>query len=55
MSDSPSSAFERVKLARHAERPYTLDFVERLFEGFVELKGDRRFADDPALVCGFAR
>ncbi len=55
MSDSPSSAFERVKLARHPERPYTLDFVERMFEGFVELKGDRRFADDPALVCGFAR
>lgn len=55
MSDTPSSAFERVKLARHPERPYTLDFVERMFEGFVELKGDRRFADDPALVCGFAR
>src|ERR1051325_5643026 len=55
MSDYPSSAFERVKLARHPERPYTLDFVERLFEGFTELKGDRRFADDPALVCGFAR
>jgi acetyl-CoA carboxylase carboxyl transferase subunit alpha len=55
MSDSSSSAFERVKLARHPERPYTLDFVERMFEGFVELKGDRRFADDPALVCGFAR
>ncbi|HEY0077962.1 MAG TPA: acetyl-CoA carboxylase carboxyltransferase subunit alpha [Pyrinomonadaceae bacterium] len=49
------SAFERVKLARHAERPYTLDFVERLFEDFVELRGDRRFADDPALVCGTAR
>jgi acetyl-CoA carboxylase carboxyl transferase subunit alpha len=49
------SAFERVKLARHAERPYTLDFVERLFEDFTELRGDRRFADDPALVCGTAR
>jgi acetyl-CoA carboxylase carboxyl transferase subunit alpha len=49
------SAFERVKLARHPERPYTLDFVERLFEDFVELHGDRRFADDPALVCGTAR
>jgi acetyl-CoA carboxylase carboxyl transferase subunit alpha len=49
------SAFERVKLARHLERPYTLDFVERLFEGFVEVKGDRRFAEDPAIVCGFAR
>jgi acetyl-CoA carboxylase carboxyl transferase subunit alpha len=49
------SAFERVKLARHLERPYTLDFVERLFEGFVEVKGDRRYAEDPAIVCGFAR
>ncbi len=49
------TAFDRVKLARHAERPYTLDFVERLFEEFVELHGDRRFAEDPAIVCGFAR
>lgn len=55
MSDAPLSAFERVKLARHPERPYTLDFVERLFESFVEVKGDRRFADDAALVCGFAK
>ena len=49
------SAFERVQLARHPDRPYTLDFVERLFEDFVELHGDRRFADDPAVVCGSAR
>jgi acetyl-CoA carboxylase carboxyl transferase subunit alpha len=49
------TAFERVQLARHAERPYTLDFIERLFEDFVELHGDRRFAEDPAVVCGFAR
>src|SRR5262249_2713401 len=49
------TAFERVKLARHPDRPYTLDFVERLFEDFVEIHGDRRFADDPAVVCGFAR
>src|ERR1044071_1852520 len=48
------SAFERVKLARHLERPYTLDFIERLFDDFVEVKGDRRFAEDPAIVCGFA-
>lgn len=48
------SAFERVKLARHPERPYTLDFIEHLFDDFTELRGDRRFADDPALVCGFA-
>ncbi len=49
------TAFERVQLARHPERPYTLDFIERLFEDFVELHGDRRFADDPAIVCGLAR
>jgi acetyl-CoA carboxylase carboxyl transferase subunit alpha len=49
------TAFERVQLARHSERPYALDFIERLFEGFEELHGDRRFADDPAIVCGFAR
>jgi acetyl-CoA carboxylase carboxyl transferase subunit alpha len=49
------TAFERVQLARHPERPYTLDFVERMFEDFNEIHGDRRFADDPAIVCGFAR
>src|ERR1700730_2864923 len=54
-ADDSRSAFDRVKLARHPERPYALDFVERLFEDFVELHGDRRFADDPAIVCGFAR
>ena len=48
------TAFERVQLARHAERPYTLDFVERLFEDFTEIHGDRRYADDQAVVCGFA-
>src|SRR5882762_2765632 len=50
-----TTAFERVQLARHPERPHTLDFVERLFEDFVEVHGDRRYADDPAIVCGFAR
>ena len=49
------TAFERVQLARHTDRPYTLDFIERMFEDFSELHGDRRFADDPAIVCGFAR
>ncbi|HKS30221.1 MAG TPA: acetyl-CoA carboxylase carboxyltransferase subunit alpha [Pyrinomonadaceae bacterium] len=49
------SAFERVQLARHPERPYTLDLVERLFEDFQEIHGDRRFADDSAIICGFAR
>src|SRR6266496_1917530 len=44
-----------VELARHSERPYTLDYVERLFEDFVELHGDRARAEDPALVTGLAR
>ena len=49
------TAFDRVQLARHQERPYTLDFIERLFEDFTEIHGDRRFADDQAIVCGFAK
>src|SRR5438309_2525261 len=49
------TAFERVQLARHPDRLYTLDVIERLFENFVEVHGDRRFADDPAIVCGLAR
>ena len=57
LKPAPASrtAFERVQLARHPERPYTLDFIERLFDDFVELHGDRRYADDPAIVCGLAR
>lgn len=51
----PQTAFERVQLARHPDRPYTLDFIERLFEDFTEIHGDRRFADDAAIVCGFVR
>ncbi len=50
-----SSAWERVKLARHPQRPHTLDYIGRLFTGFVEIHGDRRFADDPAIITGFAR
>lgn len=49
------TAFERVQLARHSNRPYTLDLIERLFEDFVELHGDKRFAEDPAIVAGYAR
>ena len=43
------------QLARHPERPYTLDYVERIFTDFQELHGDRAFADDPAIVGGPAR
>jgi acetyl-CoA carboxylase carboxyl transferase subunit alpha len=46
---------ERVRLARHDRRPYSLDFIERIFENFHELHGDRNFKDDPALICGFAK
>ena len=48
-------AWQRVKLARHAQRPYTEDFIQLLFERFSEIHGDRGFADDPALVTGMAR
>jgi acetyl-CoA carboxylase carboxyl transferase subunit alpha len=54
-ADEKRSAFERVQLARHANRPYTLDLIERLFEDFIELHGDKRFAEDPAIVAGYAR
>jgi acetyl-CoA carboxylase carboxyl transferase subunit alpha len=43
------------KLARHPNRPYTLDYIERIFTDFNELHGDRSFADDPAIVSGIAR
>lgn len=48
-------AFERVQLARHPERPYTNDLLSTIFTDFVEIHGDRRFADDAALVGGFAK
>jgi acetyl-CoA carboxylase carboxyl transferase subunit alpha len=47
-------AWQRVKLARHPKRPHTLDYIERIFTDFQELHGDRAYADDPAIVAGFA-
>ena len=47
--------WQRVQLARHPRRPYTLDYVERLCEEFMELHGDRSFRDDPSIVGGLAR
>ncbi len=52
---SKLTRWQRVQLARHPDRPYTLDYVERIFTDFVELHGDRAFADDPALVGGLAK
>jgi acetyl-CoA carboxylase carboxyl transferase subunit alpha len=54
-TNSGKTAFERVQLARHEDRPYTLDFILKLFKDFTEIQGDRRFADDPAIICGFAK
>jgi acetyl-CoA carboxylase carboxyl transferase subunit alpha len=52
---SDEEIWRAVELARHEERPYTLDYVERIFEDFVELHGDRARADDAALVTGLGR
>jgi acetyl-CoA carboxylase carboxyl transferase subunit alpha len=49
------TAIERVRLAREAARPQTLDYVERLIDEFFEIHGDRRFADDDAIVAGIGR
>jgi acetyl-CoA carboxylase carboxyl transferase subunit alpha len=48
-------AWEIVKVARHPQRPYTLDYIPRIFTDFDELHGDRQFADDNAIVGGIAR
>ena len=47
--------WQRVQLARHPERPYTLDYIDRIFSNFMELSGDRRYSDDKAIIGGFAR
>jgi acetyl-CoA carboxylase carboxyl transferase subunit alpha len=65
MADTPTSvpsasvatnpSWERVQLARHPKRPHALDYIQRLFPEFHELHGDRRYADDQAIVGGMAR
>ena len=50
-----TTAFERVQMARHPDRPYAMDLFTAIFTDFVELHGDRRYADDPAMITGFAR
>lgn len=49
------SSWQVAQLARHPQRPYTLDYIERMFPDFIELHGDRAFGDDPAIVGGLAR
>jgi len=57
IAEEPSAddVWRAVELARHQDRPYTLDYVERIFDDFIELHGDRSFADDSALVTGIGR
>jgi acetyl-CoA carboxylase carboxyl transferase subunit alpha len=49
------SPIQRVQLARHPRRPYPLDFIERCFTDWIELHGDRAYADDHAMISGMAR
>jgi len=51
---SSLTPYQRCQVARHPDRPYTLDYISSMFSEFTELHGDRRFADDPAVIAGFA-
>ncbi|HEU4521439.1 MAG TPA: acetyl-CoA carboxylase carboxyltransferase subunit alpha [Thermoanaerobaculia bacterium] len=51
---SKLTPWQKTLVARHAQRPYTLDYIAFLFDDFVEIHGDRKFSDDPAIVGGFA-
>jgi len=55
MNEKNEDVFKRVQTARHPERPYTSDLLAEIFTDFVEIHGDRRYADDAALICGFAK
>jgi len=50
-----SPAWERIERARHPQRPYPMELIERIFTGFSEIHGDRAFGDDQAVACGLAR
>ena len=53
--NTPPTAWQKTELARHPQRPQSLDYIERVFSEFSEIHGDRGFGDDPAIVCGMAR
>jgi acetyl-CoA carboxylase carboxyl transferase subunit alpha len=55
MASSHSKAWEKTELARHPQRPYLLDYIERIFTDWSEIHGDRGYADDPAIIGGMAR
>ena len=50
--NAPPTAWQKTELARHPQRPQTLDYIERIFTDFSEIHGDRGFGDDAAIVCG---
>ena len=49
------SPWQKVQISRHPNRPYTLDYIEAMLTDFIEMHGDRGFADDPAVICGMAK
>ena len=55
MKKDELTAWDRVKMARDSKRPTALDYIENIFDEFMELHGDRNFSDDKAIVCGLAR
>jgi acetyl-CoA carboxylase carboxyl transferase subunit alpha len=52
---APPTAWQKTELARHPQRPQSLDYIERVFTDFSEIHGDRAFGDDAAIICGMAR
>jgi acetyl-CoA carboxylase carboxyl transferase subunit alpha len=52
---APHTAWQKTELARHPQRPQSLDYIERIFTDFSEIHGDRGFGDDAAIICGMAR
>lgn len=55
VAEAPPAAWVKTELARHAQRPYPMDFIESIFTDFSEIHGDRAYGDDPAMACGMAR
>ncbi|HET6178347.1 MAG TPA: acetyl-CoA carboxylase carboxyltransferase subunit alpha [Candidatus Sulfotelmatobacter sp.] len=53
--NAPPTAWQKTELARHPQRPQSLDYIERIFTDFSEVHGDRGFGDDAAIICGMAR
>jgi acetyl-CoA carboxylase carboxyl transferase subunit alpha len=49
------TSWQRSQISRHLNRPHTLDYIHKLFSDFIEIHGDRKFKDDPAIGCGFAK